>query len=281
MAIPSKGRLVAPTLELLNNAGLRLQVYDDRALVVQTNWQGLSIIRVRPEDIPSIVESGSVSLGITGLDYVYESKASVKVVERLGFGRGRLVLAVPASSGIGSVDELPNGARVATKYVNITREYFDKLGKPVRIVKISGSAEVMPLLGVADAIVDVMSTGTTLRLHGLKPIGVLMESEAVLISPVNGVRCGDVVESAVLMIRGALASKGRKLVLINVPEGKLGEVLSIMPAMEGPTVADIAGKPFKEVISVVPEESLPTLLTRLKRAGAKDILVLDIEKVIP
>lgn len=280
MAIPSKGRLVEPTLSLLNYMGLRPQTADERSLVVLTNWQSLSLIRARPEDIPSIVESGSVILGITGLDYVVESGASVDVVERLGFGKGRLVVAVPSSMNIGSVEEIKDGARVATKYVNIARSYFEKMGKDVKVVRISGSAEVMPLLNVADAIVDVMSTGTTLRLHGLKPIGVVMESEAVLIKPRG--YSSEFIDKFLMLLRGALASNGRKLILMNVPAESLSKVLKNIPAMEGPTVADvISGRPMKEVISVVPEDMLPDLLPMLKRAGAKDILVLSIEKVIP
>ncbi|MFP3157670.1 MAG: ATP phosphoribosyltransferase [Caldivirga sp.] len=283
MAIPSKGRLVEPVMGFLSYIGIKPQAMDDRSLVIPTNWQSLSLVRVRPEDIPSVVESGSVLMGITGLDYVIESGASVNVVERLGFGKGKIVVAAPVNSDIRSIDDVKDGVRVATKYVNIASSYFGRLGKRVKIVRISGSAEVMPMLNVADCIVDVMSTGTTLRLHGLKPIGVVMESEAVLITPreLNGDQ-REFVEKFLVLARGALSSNGRKLILMNVPEPSLAEVLKVLPAMEGPTVADVAsGRPMKEVISVVPEDSIPDLLPLLKKAGAKDILVLSIEKVIP
>ncbi|WP_069807438.1 ATP phosphoribosyltransferase [Vulcanisaeta thermophila] len=277
MAIPSKGRLVGQVIDLLNAIGLRLQSTDDRSLIIPTNWPELSIVRVRTEDIPNIVGGGSVELGITGLDYVVESGAPVKVLERLGFGRGSLVLAVPVNSGIESIDDIKDGFKVATKYVNITKNFFNEVGREVRVIGISGSAEIMPLLGVADAIVDVMSTGTTLRLHGLKPIAKIMDTEAVLIGNDED---DEVVRKFLLLLRGTLRSRNKKLVLMNVPLQSIDKVLSILPAMEGPTVADIAGKPFKEVISVVPEDELPTLLTRLRDAGAKDILVMSIEKVI-
>ncbi len=283
MAIPSKGRLVQPTIKLLEDVGIRLQVYDDRALMIPTNWPDLNIIRVRPEDIPYIVESGAAVMGITGLDYVVESQSGgVKVVERLGFGNGKIVVAVPSILGINSINDMEDGIRVATKYVNLTMNYFKAYGKNVRIVRISGSAEIMPLLGVAEAIVDVMSTGTTLKIHGLKPIGVIMETEAVLITNNTGFdKCGEVMERFLLLLRGVKSSINKKLVLMNVPTEYLSKVLSILPAMEGgPTVADIANKPFKEVISVVPENELPSLLVKLKNAGAKDILVMSIEKVI-
>ncbi|WP_292000453.1 ATP phosphoribosyltransferase [Caldivirga sp.] len=283
MAVPSKGRLMEPVMGLLEYIGVRPQAMDDRSLVIPTSWRLLSLIRIRPEDIPSVVESGSAVMGITGLDYVTESGASVNVIERLGFGRGKIVVAVPYGSGVSSIDDVKDGMRLATKYVNITNSYFSKLGKRIRIVKISGSAEVMPLLNVADGIVDVMSTGTTLRLHGLKPIGVIMESEAALITPRElSDDEKEFVDKFLILMRGALASNGRKLVLMNVPEEDLAAVLKVLPAMEGPTIADVAsGRPMKEVISVVPEESIPDLLPLLKKAGAKDILVLSIEKVIP
>jgi ATP phosphoribosyltransferase len=283
MAIPSKGRLVEPTLDFLRAVGIRLQAVDERALVVPTSWQDLNIVRMRPEDIPSIVESGSAALGITGLDYVVESGASVDVLERLGYGKGRIMVAVPASSGIRSIEDIRDDARVATKYVNITRRFFEEVGRRVRILRISGSAEVMPMLGVADAIVDVVSTGTTLRIHGLRPVGTIMESECVMIAPREP--DGDsryFIEKTRLLVRSTLQSSNRKLVLMNVPLENLGNVLKVVPAMEGPTIADVAsGRPIKEVISVVPEEELPDLLVKLKGAGARDILILSIEKVIP
>jgi ATP phosphoribosyltransferase len=282
MAIPSKGRLVEPVMNLLSSIGLRPQSIDEKALVIPTNWPSLNLIRIRPEDIPSITESGSVLMGITGLDYVVESNASVDVVERLGFGRGKLVIAFPSGSGVDDINDIRDGVKIATKYVNIATKYFSGLGKRVRIIRITGSAEVMPMLGVADGIVDVMSTGTTLRLHGLKPVGIIMETEAVLIAPRSlDDDYRDYLNKFLLLLRGALSSSGRRLVLMNVSLQHLDSVLKILPAMEGPTIADIAGKPMKEVISVVPEDLLPELLPALKRAGAKDILVLNIEKVIP
>ncbi|WP_054854243.1 ATP phosphoribosyltransferase [Vulcanisaeta distributa] len=281
MAIPSKGRLVQPTIKLLEEVGIKLQVYDDRALMIPTNWPDLNIIRVRPEDIPYIVESGAAVMGITGLDYVVESQSGVKIIERLGFGSGKIVIAVPRTSSINGIDDIKDGIRIATKYVNLTTSYFRRNGKDVRIVRISGSAEIMPLLGVADAIVDVMSTGITLRIHGLRPVGVIMETEAVLITNNSGLKgCNDVMEKFLLLLRGVKSSTNKKLILMNVPTESLAKVLSILPAMEGPTVADIANKPFKEVISVVPEDELPGLLVKLRNAGAKDILVMGIEKVI-
>ena len=286
LAVPSKGRLVEPTLWLLSNVGLKLSSTDDRALIVQTSWPCLSLVRLRPEDIPSIVETGAAIMGITGLDFVYESEADVEILLGLGYGRGKIVLAVPEKSKIESPEQLPDNARIATKYVNITRKFFTSIGKKVRIVKVSGSVEVMPMLGAADAIVDVMSTGTTLRIHGLKPIYTILESEAKLIMTREEVDndAKYVINKFVTLVKAVLESQGRRLLMMNVPGNVLDQVLKVVPALEGPTVAKVEsrrGIEMWEVITVVSEDELPDVIMKLKSLGVKDILVLNIEKIVP
>ncbi len=286
LAVPSKGRLVEPTMWLLTQVGLKISSTDDRALIVQTSWPSLSLVRLRPEDIPSIVETGAAIMGITGLDFVLESEADVEVLLGLGFGRGKIVLAVPERSRIERPEDLPDNAKVATKYVNITRRFFNQIGKKVRIVKVSGSVEAMPILGAADAIVDVMSTGTTLRVHGLKPIYTILESEAKLIMTREDVDSDAryIVEKFVTLVKAVLDSQGRKLIMMNVPGQVLDQVLKIVPTMEGPSVAKVIsrrGIDMWEVITVVSEDEIPDLVMKLKELGVKDILVLNIEKVIP
>jgi len=286
LAVPSKGRLVEPTLWLLSNVGLKLSSTDDRALIVQTSWPCLSLVRLRPEDIPSIVETGAAIMGITGLDFVYESEADVEILLGLGYGRGKIVLAVPEKSKIESPEQLPDNARIATKYVNITRKFFTSIGKKVRIVKVSGSVEVMPMLGAADAIVDVMSTGTTLRIHGLKPIYTILESEAKLIMTREEVDndAKYVINKFVTLVKAVLESQGRRLLMMNVPGNVLDQVLKVVPALEGPTVAKVEsrrGVEMWEVITVVSEDELPDVIMKLKSLGVKDILVLNIEKIVP
>ncbi len=285
LAIPSKGRLVEPTLSLLSSMGIKLMSVDERSLVVQTSWPDLNIVRLRPEDIPSIVEAEAAIMGITGLDYVLESEANVNIVLDLKFGRGKIVLAVPERANVTSPEELPEGARIATKYVNITKRFFEKIGKDVKIVRVSGSVEVMPLLGAADAVVDVMSTGTTLRVHGLKPVCTILETSARLITPRKiDAEAEYVVNKFVTFARAVLESYGKKLILMNVPGEVLEKVLKEVPAMEGPMIAKIyskSGREMWEVLTAVTEDELPDLIMRLKVLGVKDILVLSIEKVIP
>ena len=283
IAVPSKGRLRGPALKLLEAAGIEPLYGDtDRALVVPTSREDVKIVFVRAEDIPGIVASGAAELGITGLDYVVESGANVAEVADLGFGKARLVLAVPRSSGIRSVDELPDGVRVATKYVNIAKKFFAERGVSAHILRISGASEVMPSLGACDAVVDIVSTGTTMRLHGLTPIETIMETSARLIkTPVLRDDTG-VVEEIVEAIRGVVRARGLKLLFMNVPDKHLQEVIKVLPAMSGPTIARIeAPEPMWEVMTVVPVEKLSRVVVEAKKRGARDILVLSVERVIP
>ncbi len=283
IAVPNKGRLRAPALRLLGESGID-PLYDpgSRSLVTPTNLEDVYIVYVRAEDIPGVVAAGAADLGITGHDLVVESGEEVEELLDLGFGRARVVLAVPEGSGIRSVEELPRGVRVATKFVRLTESFFRGIGMDVEVVKISGAAEVMPILGAADAIVDVMSTGATLALHGLKPIHTILETSARLIGgPSRGAK-RDVADKVVESIRSVITAKGRKLLLMNVPEESLRAVLSVLPAMSGPMVARIQSEvPMWEVMAAVPAEDVPSLVVELRRRGARDIVALNIERLMP
>jgi len=240
--------------------------------------EGVRLVFVRPEDVPSIVASGASDLGITGLDYVMESGVDVQVCSKLGFGRARIVVAAPKERGFSRVEDL-EGARVATKYVNIASRFFEERGVSVKIIRISGSAEVMPRLGAADAIVDALSTGTTLMLHGLEPIETVMRSEAVLIA--ENCSSDPRVERIVEALRGVVNARGYKIVLMNVPGDRLEEVLEVLPGMAAPAVTRLESEdPMWEVITAVPTESLVEVLYGAKRRGARDIVVLQVERVV-
>jgi ATP phosphoribosyltransferase len=283
IAVPNKGRLRAPALRLLESAGIEPLYGDsDRALVVPTSREDVKIVYVRAEDIPSIVASGAAELGITGRDYVVESGARVEEVADLGFGRARLVVAVPRSSGIRSLEELPDGVRVATKYVNIARKFFEKHGIAAEILRISGASEAMPSLGACDAVVDIVSTGTTMRLHGLVPIATVLETSARLIKSPLVRDDEDTVNEVIEALRSVVRARRHKLVLMNVPDRVLREVLSVLPSMSGPTLARIeAPEPMWEVMTVVPIDKLSKIVFEAKKRGARDILVLSVERVIP
>ena len=282
IAIPNKGRLKDPTIQFLASVGVKGNFSDDRALIIPTNWEGVQLVMVRTEDIPNIVESGAAEIGITGHDYVIESKADVEELIRLDFGKSKLVFAVPVSWNIDRVEEISREIRIATKYYNIAKEYIEKKGIKAKIVKISGAAEVMPSLGAADAIIDVMSTGTTLRLHGLKPIDTILESSATVIANRDWMKSdeADKINMLLTLMKGVLMARNRKLVFMNVPDINLDKVLASLPAMLSPTLSKLARNDAWEVITVVEEDLLPEVIAKVKANGARDIVVVDIEKVI-
>ncbi len=282
IAIPNKGRLQQPTINLLQLAGMKPLAIDERALIVPTSWRSIELVMARPEDIPYIVECGGADLGITGHDYVVESNALVDELLYLDYGHARIVLAVPEKWNIKSVVELPQGIRVATKYYTIARNYLESRGLKAKLVRINGAAEVMPYLGAADAIIDVMSTGTTLKLHGLKPIDVIMETSAVLIASKEWVKSpiAEELNLVVTLIKGVIAARGKKLVLMNVPNESLDRVLSVLPAMLAPAITKLSRSDVWEVITVIDEDSLPEVIAKAKVYGAKDIVVANVEKVV-
>lgn len=254
-----------------------------RFLVVPTTREEVRLVYLRPEDIPGIVASGAVQLGITGHDLVVEYGARVVEEVDLRLGRARLVLAVPESSGVASPEELPPGTRIATKFVNIARRYVEERGIEAEILRISGAAEAMPSLGAADAIIDVASTGTTLRLHGLRVVDVLLESTARLIRAPSVPRDDPLVEEVIMNIRSVVQARGSKLVLMNVPDDRLLDVLAVLPSMGGPSISRITGgdKPMWEVIIAVTTDKLNRAIVEAKKNGARDIVVINLERVIP
>lgn len=285
IAIPNKGRLQQPAIDLLQMAGIKLMAVDEKALILPTNWNGVEIVMVRPEDIPYIIESDGADLGITGHDYVVESGAEVEELLPLNFGRARIVFAIPKTWNIDSVEslvKLDREIRIATKYYNIAKNYISMKGIKAKIVRISGAAEVMPYLGAADAVIDVMSTGTTLKIHGLEPIDVIMDTYAVLIASREWRESSssDKIELIITMVKGVLNAKGKKMLFMNVPDRALNNVLSNLPAMLAPAITRLSRSDAWEVITVVDEDSLPEVILRAKTSGARDIVVLDIEKVV-
>jgi len=282
MAIPNKGRLKDPVVQFLASVGVKGNFSDDRALIIPTNWEGVQLVMVRTEDIPSIVESGAAELGITGHDYVIESNSDVDELIRLDFGKSKIVLAVPVSWNIDRVEEIKDEIRIATKYYNIAKQYLEKKNIKAKIVKISGAAEVMPSLGAADAIIDVMSTGTTLKLHGLKPLDTILESSAVVIANRNWIKSeeADKINLLLTMMKGALMARNKKMIFMNVPDDKLDKVIASLPAMLSPTLSKLAKSDAWEVITVVDEDLIPEVIAKVKANGARDIVVVNIEKVV-
>jgi len=281
LALPNKGRLHKPALEILTEAGIR--VLDKGKLYGRTNDSELDVIFARAADIPRLVELGAADLGITGHDYVVEANVEVEDLLDLKFGKASLVLAVRENSGIKTIRDLKPGLKVATKYVNIASRFFKNIGLKVEIIPITGAAEIMPHLNVADAIVDVSSTGTTLKIHGLKTIEVLLQSSSRLIANRNSLKVkNDKIMEVKLALESVLKAKGKKLLMMNVPDRFLNKVLAVLPAMAGPTVAEVrAEEKMWEVYTVIDEDEVYKVINLAKKAGARDLLVMPIERVIP
>ena len=280
LAIPNKGRLLENTLSLLHDAGLVFEEHD-RSLVARVVNHPLDILFVRTGDVIEFVNDGVAEAGITGGDILDESGTELPVLRPLGYGRCRLAAAVPADSPYQSVADLA-GTRIATSHPNATRRFFASQGIAVEVIPLSGAVEVAPRLGLADAIVDLVSTGSTLAMNGLKPIGDILASEAVLLTSAEALRRhANELDGIVTMLGSVIAARGRKYLMMNAPASKLGELEDLLPGLESPSVIPLAHAGMIAIHSVVGADEVWGLLPRLKAAGASGILVLPIEKILP
>ncbi len=279
LAIPNKGRLVEPTLQLLHDAGL---VFDehDRSLVARVQNFDLDILFIRTNDIVEFVGDGVADFGITGGDLLAEAGAELPVVRELGYGRCRLAAAVPTDASIQVVEDLA-GLRVATSHPNTARRYFAERAIPVDVVALSGAVEVAPRLGLAEAIVDLVSTGSTLVMNGLRPIADVLASEAVLVANPGAIgRLSADLAAIDTMLGAVIAARSRKYLMLNAPAERAEAIEALLPSLESPTVIPLAHTGMVAVHSVVGANEVWGLLPRLKAAGASGILVLPIEKIV-
>ena len=280
LAIPNKGRLVEPTVSLLRDAGLVFEA-GERALVARVQNFDLDILFVRTNDIVEFVNDGVAELGITGLDLVAETGSAVPQLRKLGYGRCRLTIAVPNDSPFRAAEDLA-GLRVATSHMRITKNFFESRSIPVDVIPVSGAAEVAPRLGLAEAIVDLVSTGSTMVVNGLRPIEEVFESEAVLLANAAAQKVhGPIFDSIQTMLSATLAARDRKYLMMNAPKTKLAELEDLLPGLESPSVIPLAHEGMIAIHAVVEADAVWSLLPRLKAAGASGILILPIEKLVP
>ena len=275
LAVPNKGRLAEPALALLRDAGLEIEV-SERSLTASARNLPLDLLFVRAEDVPEYVADGLVDVGLTGLDLVGERAPQLNAILKLGFGACSLVLAVPSAGPMSSVADLA-GCRIATAFPILTARFLADAGVEAQIVTVRGAVEVTPQLGVSDAVVDLVASGSTLRLNGLRPIATLLESQAVLVAR-DGAPAGSL--SLVEMLHSVLEARGKEYVMMNAPTSALDRIRSIIPGLSGPTVMPLADPAMIAVHSVVERSMLWQLIPDLKAAGARDILVLPIERVV-
>lgn len=282
IAVP-KGHLEEPTVRLLEDSGIGIVNKEARQLFARTRDPEVELVFVRAQDIPDLVTKGAVDLGVTGRDLVEESGSDVAELLELGYGFARIIVATQEKSGIKTSQDVKPGMRVATEFPGLAKRYFEEKGVKVEIVRVTGAAEITPLMGVADLIVDVTSTGTTLRTHGLEIVDTILESSARLIAnPRSLQEKKSKIEGIVTAMKSVVQARGRKLVLMNVPQAKLAEIRRIMPGMAGPTVSKVeAAEPMLAVQAVVEAKRVDEVVRRAKQAGARDILVVPIERVLP
>ncbi len=273
IAVPSKGRLREPAIELLHDAGLGPETPGDRALAFPCRNAPVEALLVRADDIPEYVQDGVVDCGITGLDIVRERGADVIELVRLGFGACSLEAAVPTESAVQSLDDL-RGARVATSFPRLAREL---LPGELELVDVHGSVELAPRLGLADAIVDLVSSGSTLRTNGLRSVGRLLASEAVLVGPAEP---REDARALAAVFRSVVDARGARYLMLNAPEESLEEICSLVPGSRAPSVLPLAEPGMVAVHSVVPAKDVWQLLPALEAAGASSILLVPLERML-
>ncbi len=278
LAIPNKGRLQSPTAGLLSQAGLMYE-RTERSLSAPVANVDMELLFVRAEDVCEMVADGVAALGVTGLDLLQESGANLQVVGELGFGKCRLTAAVPNASPIDDLAGL-EGMRVATAHPRVTGEFFTKQGIDVTVIPLRGSVEVAPKLDVADTIVDLVSSGSTMMVNGLRPIATLLESQAVLVARGSADGLTVAQQEVVTMLLAAVAARSKRYVVMNAPLEALAAIEEIIPGIEAPSVVPLAHNGKVAVHSVVEAQDVWQVLPRLKEAGAGGILVLPIESLI-
>lgn len=279
IAIQKSGRLSENSLRLLKECGIAVDNGLNRLKVRAGNFP-LEIFFLRDDDIPQYVEDGVADLGIVGENVLYEKQKNLDIVTKLGFGKCRLSLAIPKDQAYGNLADL-EGKRVATSYPSLLKRYMNERNLTVDVHEISGSVEIAPGIGLADAICDLVSSGSTLYSNGLKEVDVVLKSEAVLIAGKNlSVPQRNLLEKLLFRIRAVQNAGNSKYILLNAPVDKVEAVCRILPGMKSPTILPLAEAGWCSIHSVVDEDTFWEVIENLKEEGAQGILVVPIEKMI-
>lgn len=279
IAVPNKGRLTEKTIELLQVIGLKFDT-QDRNLIANVRNANIDIIYVRASDIPEYVQDGVVDLGITGLDLIKERGADVKILRSLGYGNTELVVAVPEKSSIKKVADLKD-KNIATSYPALTGKYLKSKNVKANIIEVDGAVEVTPLLGLASAITDLVSTGTTLRANKLTAIDTILVSEAVLLANKKSFEKNfEQIDSILTRIDSVLVAQNKLYIMMNAPEDKLEEIKNVAPGLSAPTVMKLTRTNMIAIHSVIDKDDSWRIIEKLKRLGATGILVMPIEKML-
>lgn len=285
IALPNKGRLAEDARELFNDAGLEVRALGERSLTASLGGE-FEALFVRAQDIPEFVADGAADAGVTGWDLVCESERPLDSRLDLGFGRCRMVVAVRDDSAVTHVSALPAGTRVATVFPRIARDFFARQSIDVLIVPMSGAAEIAPHLGIADVVVDLTSTGSTLKVNGLREVDTVLTSTARLIAAPGAAernaQKGQALDELSAALESVLRARGQRYLMANVPRAALDRVKGVIPGLNGPTVIDIMnGGTYVAVHAVVPAATIYRTVASLKTLGAEGILVTRIERLMP
>jgi ATP phosphoribosyltransferase len=279
MALPSKGRLREPSWSLLEASGVDPQEPGERVLQAHCRNAEIDLLFVRADDVPEYVQDGVVDCGITGLDLVFERDSDVEVLLRLGYGSCSLQAAVSMEDSATEISDL-EGRRIATSHPRIAAQVLAERGIKAELVSVAGSVEISPRLGLADAIIDLVSTGSTLRTNGLRSVGVLFESEAVLVGR-KGSTDLEARKTLTTVLGSVINARANRYLLCNVARERLDDVLAVLPTSGSPTVMDLATPGVVAVHALVPAADIWSLLPRLERSGASSILTLPVERMVP
>lgn len=283
LAIQKDGRLTQNTITLLNTCGLSFDLYRSRLVAPVQNFP-LAILTTRDDDIPGYVANGTADLGVVGQNILAEKGETDRIVELqpLGYGHCRLVVAAPNDSAIHSIEDLA-GKRIATTYTRSTARFFAARNIPVEVIEIAGAVEIAPALGVADAICDLSATGSSLILHDLRVVTTIASSEAVLIANRDALANPQrraIIDRFMLRLKSALAARQFKYVMMNAPTNAMDAIRAIVPGLREPTIIPLADPDWVAVHTVLAEESFWEKIEQLRAAGASEILVAPIEKLV-
>lgn len=281
IAIQKSGRLTDDSITLLRACGFEFE-FQKQGLYSPCKNFPLDVLALRDDDIPEYVQDGVADIGIVGENIVREKKALVETLTKLGYGWCRLMISVPQRSAMQSIQDL-RGKRIATTYPSTLGQFLRSNRIKAEIVELSGSVEIAPTLDVADAICDLLSTGTTARMNGLRPLYTVLESEAILITNKKALkdsRKKEAIDSLLIRVSGSQLAKGKRYMMMNAPVAAVSRLKKIIPSLKSPTVVPLAEEGMVALHSVIAEDVFWDVMEKLKKAGASDIVVVPIETII-
>lgn len=284
IAVPNKGRVFDPTIEILEKAGLKVKNKgSDRKLFANTSDPEIMFLFARTADIPEYVQDRAADLGVTSMDFIEEKQANVETLLDLRYGEAEIVFAAPEDSEIKETSDVDDSMKIVTEFPSIAKRFFEKKGINPDVIEVSGATEMTPQVGIADGIVDLTSTGTTLRMNRLEVIEKIMDTSVHLIANNEAIKeHKKKIKEVKTALESVLRGEKKKYVMMNVPENQVDEIKEVLPGLSGPTVMQVESK--KDLVAihaVVDKSKVYNLINELKEVGAQDILVSSIDRIVP